>query len=125
LADPNSAHQLWSKWTFHVREFGRRVPRQDVEVNARNWLRAGFGSAGRVRVLGNPYGWEIECLIEGPPAHDKTFVASVTRDFQQRFVAQGWGPLSVGVVEVKIMAGDEQEGKPRKQMIEMLMPRPI
>ena len=39
--DPNSAHQLWSRWTFLVH--GKRIPLSAVKRNAARWLRSGFG----------------------------------------------------------------------------------
>lgn len=117
--NPNGAKQLWSKWTFHVREYGRHMPKASVEWNVGKWLIKGFGSAGRVRVRQDPRGWDIECLIEGPPAHDPAFVSRVAMQFQRDFVDKGWGPMSVGTVEVKVMAGDMEDGKPRRQMIEL------
>lgn len=115
--NPNSDHQIWSAWTFSVHEAGRHVPRADVELNVARWLRAGFGSVGEVRVRPMPYGWRIEALVEGAPAHDTAYVESVRLQFQQRFVAQGWGPLASGSVTVKVMAGDVQDGKPPAQVV--------
>ena len=117
--DPNSAHQLWSFWIFEVYEAGRRVSRKDVEYNVAKWLKTGFGSAGRMRLKYTATGWRIECLIEGPPAHDPGYVASVRRQFDERFVKQGWGSLAWGKVTVQVMAGSLQDGKPPAQMIEM------
>ena len=119
MSDPNSANQLWSKWTFKVYEVGKHVQRADVEYNAAKWLVKGFGSAGRVIVKQMVFGWDIECLIEGPPAHDPAFVAKVRQQFWRDFVEKGWNGLSWGSVNVRVMAGDLQEGKPRPQMIEM------
>jgi hypothetical protein len=115
--DPNSANQLWSRWTFTVREAGRRVPRADVEYNAAKWLRAGFGSAGQVRVRRTVDGWAIDAMVEGVPAHEPGYVAHVTRQFRERFVAQGWGVLASGDVAARVLAGDVQDGKPRAQLV--------
>jgi hypothetical protein len=119
LGNPNGAKQLWSKWTFKVYEIGRHCPRSEVEINAARWIYKGFGSAGRIRALQHSVGWEIECLIEGPPAHDPGFVESVRQQFQRDFVSKGWNALSWSSVKVRVMAGDVEDGKPRAQMIEM------
>lgn len=117
--DPNTQHQLWSRWRFGIREAGRQVPRADVELNAARWICKGFGSAGRVRVLRTVRGWLIEALIEGVPAHDPGYVASVRQQFRQRFVEPGWGMFAHGRVSAYVMAGDVQDGKSRAQMVMM------
>lgn len=115
--DPNSQHQLWSYWTFTVREAGRTAPRADVELNAARWLRGGFGSVGEVKVTRAIEGWRIEARVEGVPAHDPGYVASVRQQFQERFVAQGWGPLATSTVRARVLAGDVQDGNPRAQLV--------
>jgi len=119
MGNPNGAKQLWSMWTFKLYEVGRHVPRADVEINAARWLCQGFGSAGRTRVSQNATGWEIECLIEGPPAHDPGFVTKVRQQFQRDFVEKGWNAFSFSTLKVNVMAGDVEDGRPRAQMIEM------
>jgi len=117
--DPNSTHQLWSQWTFLVHECGRHVPKKDVKYNAARWIAAGFGRTGKVRVTPTRTGWAIEAIVESRPAHDPAFVNHVALQFQQNFVAKGWGPLAFGEVSARVLAGDEQRGEPRKQWIEM------
>jgi len=119
--DPNSAGQLWAKWTFEVYEPGRHVQHAEVELNAARWLRRMFGSASTMRVVQTIRGWRIELLSEGKPAHDPAFVESVKGQFQRSFVEKGWGPLALSKVSVKVMAGDKQDGKPREQML--IVPR--
>lgn len=119
--DPNSQHQLWSHWTLTVREGGRSVPLAAVELNAARWLRKGFGPVGQARIRRKVYGWKIEARVEGVPAHDPGYVASVRRQFQDHFVAKGWGPLARGEVSVRILAGDVQDGRPRTQLV--MLPR--
>ncbi len=118
LGNPNSTHQLWSMWVFTIRVAGKDAPRADVEYNVAKWLRMGFGSAGRVRVSRTIYGWKIQVMIEGKPAHDPDYVASVKKHFED-FVAKGFGVLATGEVQVKVLAGDKQDGKPAEQMIEV------
>jgi hypothetical protein len=117
--NPNGQNQLWSHWTFDVFEAGRHVPRKDVEYNAAKWLRVGFGSAGEVRVVRTVRGWRIEARVEGVPAHDPGYFASVRQQFSQRFVAVGWGPLAHSRVRVRVLAGDLQDGTPRPQWVTM------
>ncbi len=114
--DPNTQHQLWSHWTFNVHEGGTRQQKSDVQRNARIWLRKGFGSDGRARVIATLSGWRIEAVVEGVPAHDPDYVVSVQRGFS-RFVIQGWGILASGTVHVRVLAGDEQNGKPPSQVV--------
>lgn len=129
--DPNSAHQLWSHWTYRVHEGGRHLPAGEVLDNARRWARLGFGSVGQIR---HRVGWEtdtlpqgrpfrervhtIELQVEGVPAHDPAYVAAVHQGFAE-FVAKGWGPTGFAEVTVAILAGDLQEGKPRAQLVVM------
>lgn len=117
--DPNSAHQLWSQWTFQIWDNGKHPPFEEVKDNARRWLRQGVGSVGRVRIEENVRTWTIIAQIEGADANDPTYVLSVRNHFQKNFVAQGWGPLAVGEVSVEILAGDDQTGRPRSQLIVM------
>jgi len=117
--NPNGQNQLWSHWTFDVFEAGRHVPRKDVEYNAAKWLRAGFGSAGEVRVVRTVRGWRIEARVEGVPAHDPGYFASVRLQFLQRFVGQGWGIVATGTVRARVIAGDLQDGRPRSQWVAM------
>lgn len=127
--DPNSQHQLWSHWTFTVYEGGRHAPYPEVCLNVRRWLRQGFGSMGelkaeeRLQTARLPDGtpvpqttYVIEVRVEGVPAHDPDYVASVRRQFLT-FIAKGWGPLGTGSVQVKVLAGDRQDGTPRQQLI--------
>lgn len=115
--DPNSDHQVWSRWTFKVR--GRRAPFAEVELNALRWLRLMFGSVGQGRVEESANGLiEIVAEVEGVPAHDPGYVAHVRRKFRA-FVVAGWGVAAVDSVSVKVLAGDVQDGRPRSQLVVM------
>lgn len=119
--DPNSAHQLWTRWTFRVN--GRRVPFAEAKLNIARWLSKGFGSVGRASITERATGQIVTvCEVEGAPAHDPGYVASVRRSFRQ-FVAQGWGVAAVESVDVEILAGDTQDGRPPAQLV--VMPPPI
>ncbi len=120
--DPNSANQLWSRWTFTVRST-KYIPLREVQENVTRWLRQGFGSIGRARVterrgpsVSNT--WTIECEVEGVAAHDPGFVESVRLQFLG-FVEKGWGMLATGETEVRILAGDVEDGRPRDQLLVM------
>lgn len=115
--DPNSQHQIWSKWTFTVRSV-KTIPLLELKQNVARWLRMGFGSVGEWRVVRKVWDVIIEVSIEGVPAHDPSYVNSVRRGFRD-FVEKGWGVTAIDTVDVKIMAGDQQDGRPRSQMIVM------
>lgn len=150
--DPNSDHQLWSRWRLTIRA-SRYVPLADVKKNLRSWLRLMFGSvlhakidekanmpepgcphckgSGKRRSGGGmvPFrvtacaclgiGYAIVVELEGKPAHDPAYVDYVLHQFAL-FVEKGWGPLATSDVgKPKILAGDEQDGKPRSQLVVM------
>ena len=119
--DPNSAGQLWSRWTFTIFDVGKHPPLKDVEYNALRWLRKGFGSVGHANVIEKIKSWEIVAEVEGAPAHDPIYQKAIRQQFQKTFVEKGWGPLAVGIVEVNILAGNVQEGTPRSQLVVMPM----
>ena len=119
--DPNSHHQLWSRWEFTIIESGKHPPLAEVKNAAARWFRTGFGTAGRFRIEERVRTWVITLEVEGAPAHDPDYVAAVSLQFQRDFVEKGWGQLAVGVVEAKVIAGDRQNGKPRDQLV--VMPR--
>ena len=118
--EPNSSHQLWSRWRFCV--YGKPVPLAEVELNVARWLRKGFGSVGRARVrerviAGLPV-VVIEAEVEGAPAHDPGYVESVRMAFAG-FVRQGWGVTGLSTTKATVLAGDVQDGRPRSQLVVM------
>ncbi|MGH7184698.1 MAG: hypothetical protein ACREIB_00235 [Pseudomonadota bacterium] len=122
IIDPNSQHQLWSRWIFGVEaSLAKLPPVKECADNARRYFAKGFQSTvGRVRCdqQGTYYCFIVE--IEGPPGHDLEYVESVKRNFVERFMAQGFGPSARLVrFEVGILAGDQQDGKPPDQMLVM------
>lgn len=116
--DPNSRHQLWSRWTFKI--WGKPIPIGEVRTNVARWLKTGFGSAGQARISESLENGRvavvIEADIEGVPAHDPSYVRQV-RKALRGFVEKGWGVTAYSTVDVKIMAGDQQDGKPADQLI--------
>ena len=120
--DPNSDHQLWSRWTFAIR-VARHAPRPsrgEVIDNARKYFAMLFRAPGQLRcdVVGRVY--RITLDVEGPPAHDVGCRAHVHTDFKKRFMRAGFGPGSRLVdFQVAILAGDVQDGTPRTQLLVM------
>lgn len=118
--DPNSQHQIWSNWVFTVFIGSNRLmPLPLFRQEVRRWLRHTFRtSMGKLRVtqIGR-WTLRIECHVEGIPAHDPGLVAFVREQFQRNFVAKGFGPLASSTVTVTVIAGDQQDGKPRAQLL--------
>lgn len=118
--DPNSEHQLWSYWRFEVvdlRAHLRRRSLANVRENVHRYFQMIFGSVGQARVTQKVSKWIIELRVEGVPAQDPEFVESVKKDFEEKFVFQGFGPMATVSLTTRILAGDAQDGKPRKQLI--------
>lgn len=135
--NPNSAHQLWSRWTatvsvpFHSAHAQPGFERQMRLATAR-WYRSRFGSATELRidmsVVQGASVFLIECRTEGAPASDREFrharmgeIAAFLGTALRRY-----GRADVRV-DVKVEAGDAGDGKPRAQLIlgpsVALMPR--
>jgi len=120
--DPNSQHQIWSRWVFGVEASPDKTPDvKECADNARRYFAKGFKSTvGRVRCdqQGTYYCFVVE--IEGPPGHDAEYADSVKQDFVERFMAPGFGPSAELVrFAVGILAGDQQEGQPPDQLLVM------
>lgn len=119
--DPNTQHQLWSRWDALIvsPEPTRRPPLNEVVENARCYVALAFKSRmGRVRGEQSGARYRLVVEIEGPPAHDPGYVGAWRRDFLRRFVRQGFGPSADLVrLEVSILAGDAQDGSPPSQVI--------
>ena len=120
--DPNSQHQIWSRWIFGVEANPQKLPKARVcAENARTYFAKLFRSTvGRVRcdAQGTYYCFVAE--MEGPPAHDPAYARSVRRGFRSRFMAQGFGAGARLVrFDVAVLAGDTQDGKPPEQMLVM------
>lgn len=125
--DPNSQHQLWSRWIFGVAsgkaDDAPGVPLQLIIDNARRFFRQGFKTTiGQVRCdkQGSYYTLIVE--VEGPTAHDPQYRYHVKEEFEHRFMRPGFGPrATLRVFEVGILCGDQQDGKPPDQLL--VMPR--
>lgn len=115
--NPNTQHQLWSKWVFTVAEGGQHPPFAVVRDNFARWARLGFGSVGQVKVEETLRGYTMTLIVEGAPAHDPAYVSSVDRAFDRDFVTKGFGRFALGAVSARVLAGDQQDGRPRAQML--------
>lgn len=119
--DPNSAHQIWSHWTFTVESTGRAPRFALVKENFARWCRARLSSVGQLkcgqRARGVTMVWTLEARLEGVAAHDPDLVRFVEADFAREFVDKGFGPLARATVSVRVLAGDVQDGSPRSQLI--------
>jgi hypothetical protein len=121
--NPNSQHQLWSRWVFQVEADPFKLPTLvECVDNFRSWCALGFRTrAGRARVI-QPTALDYVFLveIEGPPAHDPQYREHVKRQFIEHFVFKGFG-YSARLVQfqVKILAGSREDGTPADQLIVM------
>ena len=98
------------RWTF-----------AQVRDNCARFGRARFGSASQMRVVERARNWLVEVRTEGHPAHDPGARAAMLAAWERFFVA-GFGSGAKVVAEVKIEAGDQQDGRPSAQVI--IMPPP-
>lgn len=117
--NPNSQHQRWSHWAFYVRaSSSKRPPVQEVRVNAQRYFKAGFGTAGRVRVIQRGLLYIIEVQVEGPPVHDPGYRAAVKKDFADKFMFKGFGASALLVrFNAKLLAGSPEDGRPADQLL--------
>lgn len=113
--NPNSRHQIWSRWTATV-VAPTTLPYDTVRTNCARFYRKAFGSPTELRIVANALRWTIDCRTEGHPAHDPTYVAWMTAQLRQ-FLANGFGAASAVRVDVTVEAGDTQDGTPADQMI--------
>lgn len=135
--DPNSTHQLWSRWTtlvtvpFH-RQHTRPEFLEDVKRTTATVYRHLFGSATEMRiayeVLRRHSRLTVDCRTEGAPAPDVAYRQSQMQVIAGFFAKslRHYGQVTVHV-DVKIEAGDVGDGKPPAQLILgpplLLMPR--
>lgn len=115
--NPNSAHQLWSRWTATVTPATPTAPPfAVVREQCARFYRAAFGSATELHITAAPAHWTIDCRTEGHPAHDATYVTYLT-DQIRAFLLTGFGAKADVQVAVTIEAGDRQDGQPPDQLI--------
>ena len=118
--DPNSQHQVWSRWVFGVEAAPNKLPPVSECVdNARRFFSKGFASSvGRVRCDQQGTYYVFVAEIEGPPAHDPAYAESVRKEFAERFMVPGFGPGAQLVrFTTGILAGNQQDGNPPDQLL--------
>jgi hypothetical protein len=120
--DPNSQHQLWSRWVFGVEASPRKLPDvKECAENARRFFAKGFKSTmGQVRCdqQGTYYCFIVE--IEGPPVHDPEYRAEVKARFEEKFMRLGFGPSArLTRFHAGVLAGDKEDGRPPEQLLVM------
>jgi len=115
--NPNSAHQIWSRWTFTVTP-GRPVVRAFAEVQGHSarFGRKAFGAASEMKVECRGEAWTIDVRTEGHPVHEDAYVTWMTAQWS-RFFKAGFGIGTVVECVTKLEAGSRQDGRPADQLI--------
>ena len=117
--NPNSSHQIWSKWVwFVVPGVVKQRLFKEVVANCARFGRKGFGSASEMRVRSTRRGYIVEVISEGHPAHDLSFV-NYMNSCWERFFVSGFGTGTVVKSSSKVIAGSRQDGKPADQWLEL------
>lgn len=115
--NPNSEHQLWSRWTFTVMPGTiRNRPFNEVCDNCARFARKAFGSAGEMKVVRTGDGYTIDIRVEGHPVHDARFVAYYAHMFR-RFFESGFGVGTTMTLDARLEAGSRQDGTPPDQLL--------
>lgn len=114
----NSAHQLWSKWTFVVRPGSLFVPDfETVKMNTARFGRKAFGSAAQMRITQYPKAWVVEIMAEGDRhPHDSSDLQYLGRAFTE-FFRSGFGHRTQVLVKTRLLAGARLDGRPSDQLI--------
>jgi hypothetical protein len=126
--DPNSQHQLWSRWDVTITPPRGRLDARTLEELRAAWgrfVRQAFGTtAGQVRLEKKRAGLFslrarhifAQVRLEGVPAHDAGY-----RDRQKarivQFFGSGFGPGTRVHIDVRIEAGDVQDGSLPSQLV--------
>ncbi len=113
--NPNSAHQMWSKWTFTVRT-DRAPTVAQVRDNCARFGRKAFGSATQMRISHTGSEWRIEARTEGAPVHAPDFVTFMYMSWR-RFLRHGFGHVSTVTCDSTLEAGSRQDGTPADQLV--------
>lgn len=116
--NPNSANQVWSRWTFIVRpDVTARPVFADVRANCARFGRKAFGSATEMRVEQRAdRTWLIDVRTEGAPIQDDAYVADMVKSWK-RFFRGGFGVMASVTATTKLEAGSPQTGAPSDQLI--------
>jgi len=116
--NPNSIHQLWSKWTVIIKNPPRRPHYEDVKTNTARFISSHYGHAGSCRIREFPKAWVIEALIESSyHPLDKSSFNHIARTFTEYF-KQGFGAADI-IVKSKLMAGQRLDSQPPDQLLIM------
>ncbi|MCC6989929.1 MAG: hypothetical protein IT181_13070 [Acidobacteria bacterium] len=128
--DPNTQHQLWSRWDVTVtppKTMTGPAQRALLEEMRTAWARfvrrAFVTTTGQVRLerrrrwlFSRRFTIFAQARLEGAPAHDPQY-----RDVMKRrivtFFGSGFGSGTQVRIDVRIEAGDLQDGQPAAQMI--------
>lgn len=121
MGNPNSANQLWSRWTFRIKP-GRPVPSSSREIreNVSPLLAKIFGSVSSVRVQPDltTKEWVVDLLTEGAPIHEKEYREYV-RKLLLRLFQDGFGVTTSIAVQARVVAGPTENGTPDAQLVIM------
>jgi hypothetical protein len=127
--NPNSTHQLWSRWIatitapFH-QTHAQDAFSQEMRSACARFYRTLFGSATELKitrefiVATGQSRFEVDCRTEGAPAPNPEFrqrqIAEIAQFFGRNL--HRYGQVDVRV-DVRIEAGDVGDGKPPAQLI--------
>lgn len=118
--NPNSAHQLFSKWVVRVRPPHGFAPTFDtVQVNVSRFVRKGFGTCGEMTITRKGRDWIVMFLVDSQRhPHDQDTFRYFARSFT-RFFREAFGATTEVNVDAKLMAGARLDGQAPDQMIRM------
>lgn len=116
--DPNSIHQLWSKWLIIVKPQTQFSPSfEDMKLNTARCIRTLFGSTGQCQIRKFPKAWVIDALVESQfHPLDRDSFNTVSQTITQ-FFKMGFGYGTNVIVKSKLMAGERLDNQPADQMI--------
>ena len=131
--NPNSAHQLWSRWTSIVQIPAWRSHAgpdfwSAIQTRVANFYRVQFGSAGQMRIthtLTDSADGQapvtrlvVDFRCEGAPTPDLSYQARVRArlDSFYRECLRHYGSVTVET-HIRVEAGDVGDGRPPAQLI--------
>jgi hypothetical protein len=120
--NPNSAHQLWSKWIITVRANTPYTPAYaEMRQNVGRFLRKGFGSAGQWRLRWFPRNnvWVVQMLAESARHPHSKQDFDYFKDAFVAFFRNGLGQQAHVHIKARLMAGERLDGRPSDQMLIM------
>lgn len=126
--DPNSRNQQWSEWTFTVTHAPNvAIAFGVVKENVARFLRKLYGSASqmkidRTRTRRGAVKWVFKVQAEAANVTDSRW-RGVVQESVSEFMFNGFGPSAVTRMEVRLLAGRPDDGKPAAQWL--IMPPPL